>query len=62
MNSLKRNHEYDWLKKDSDLKIYGGAYPLYVDDNIIAIICVSGMDDSLDDHQLIVDAVNEYFK
>lgn len=54
--------QYKSLKDDKELKSYGGGYPLYMNNNLVAIICVSGMEDSLDDHKLIIDAVHKYFK
>ncbi len=59
MNEL--HHSYDELKRDRTLKLFGGGYPLYINNKMSVIICVSGMADSLDDHKLIIESINEYF-
>lgn len=51
--------DYQELKDDESVALYGGGYPLYKDGKIICIICVSGMAHQ-DDAQLIEDTVEEY--
>lgn len=37
----------------------GGAFPIYVSDELLATICVSGLHDGMD-HELIVEALSSY--
>jgi len=50
--------EYKELENDDNYVICGGGYPLYIDDTLKGAFIVSGLAHD-EDHQLIVDALNE---
>lgn len=53
------SHCYEQYVNDERYAICGGGYPIVVDDNMIGSIIVSGLAHD-EDHQIIVDVINEY--
>lgn len=54
----QENHLYD--EEDTHLAICGGGFPLVVNDKLCGCIIVSGLRHD-EDHQLIIDALEDYF-
>lgn len=56
MRSTSRNvHDFPWLDPQSFMDL-GGAFPIYVQDQLIGAVAISGMPPQ-DDHNLIVEQV-----
>lgn len=51
----------EYFKDDTECLPVGGAFPIYVNDILTATIAMSGLKEGLD-HQVIVDALADYFQ
>nr|WP_314464422.1 heme-binding protein [uncultured Clostridium sp.] len=50
----------EYFQEDTECLPVGGAFPIYVNEDLAATIAVSGLKEGLD-HQVIVDALADYF-
>lgn len=57
----EKNGQYDELQKDETYAVCGGGFPIFVGDELIGSICVSGLPHE-EDHLLIVESLAEYLK
>lgn len=51
----------EYFHNDTECLPVGGAFPIYVNENLAATIAVSGLKEGMD-HQVIVEALADYFK